>query len=128
MEKGIIKGLAHIGVFVRDIKKSVDFYKRLGFNLDNEAETVVKLAFLSAGTCLIELVEKSDIPAREAGMVDHIAMEVDDIAAAIENANANGIEIDASAIAEVPILGGVRNVFFTGPDGERLEFFEYAKK
>jgi catechol 2,3-dioxygenase-like lactoylglutathione lyase family enzyme len=53
-----IKGLAHIGIFVKDIDKSIDFYKRLGFTLDKEENIGVRLAFLSAGTCLIELVDK----------------------------------------------------------------------
>ena len=126
MSKGYIKGLAHIGVFVKNIDASIDFYKRLGFTLDKQMETTVKLAFLSAGTCLIELVEKSDIAPRTAGVVDHIAVEVDDIMAAAENAKAQGIAIDTSAISPLPILGGIRNVFFNGPDGERLEFFEYC--
>jgi lactoylglutathione lyase len=125
MKKGFIKGLAHIGIFVSDMNKSVDFYKRLGFTLDTEENPGVKLAFLSAGTCLIELIEQPDAGKRLDGRIDHIAVEVDDINAAIENANANGIEIDAAAIASAPILGGIKNVFFTGPDGERLEFFAY---
>ena len=128
MNNGKITGLAHIGVFVKDIEKSKDFYKRLGFTLDKEEETTVKLAFLSAGTCLIELVEKSDIPPRAAGSIDHVAVVVDDITAAIENVKAQGIAIDASTIATMPILGGIKNVFFEGPDGERLEFFEYLQK
>ena len=126
MSKGNITGLAHIGIFVKDIDKSIDFYKRLGFTLDKEAETTIRLAFLSAGSCLLELVEKNDIPARSAGVVDHIAVVVDDINAAIANAKANGIDIDASAVNSLPILGGIKNVFFEGPDGERLEFFEYV--
>jgi len=125
MSKGKITGLAHIGVFVRDIDKSIDFYKRLGFTLDKEEQIGIRLAFLSAGTCLIELVEKTDIPKRDAGVVDHIAVTVDNLEAAIENAKAQGIEIDSSQINELQILGGVKNVFFDGPDGERLEFFEY---
>ncbi|MCL2426528.1 MAG: VOC family protein [Oscillospiraceae bacterium] len=124
--KSNITGLAHIGIFTKDIGKSIDYYKRLGFALDNEEEVgEMKLAFLSAGTCLIELIGVAE--ERTAGVVDHIAMVVDDIDQAVSDAIANGIEIDASQITSVPILGGVRNVFFTGPDGERLEFFEYSK-
>jgi len=127
MSKGKITGLAHIGIFVKDIDKSIDYYKRLGFTLDAEENPSIRLAFLSAGNCLIELVEKKDDPARPAGVVDHVAVIVDDIDAAIANAKANGIEIDASQINSMTILGGVKNVFFEGPDGERLEFFEYCK-
>ena len=126
MSKGNIKGLAHIGIFVKDFDKSIDFYKRLGFTLDKIVEIHVRLAFLSAGTCLIELVEQKDMAPRAAGPVDHFAVEVDDLDAAIARAKENGIEIDASTVKFVDIMGGVRNVFFDGPDGERVEFFEYA--
>ena len=127
MSNSHIKGLAHIGVFVKDIAASIDFYMRLGFSLDDEADVGIKLAFLSAGTCLIELIEQKDGEPRSAGAVDHVAMEVDDIAKAIECAVANGIQIDASAVKPGNILGGIKNVFFAGPDGEKLEFFEYLK-
>ena len=127
MLKGKITGLAHIGIFVKDIDKSIDFYQKLGFTLDKEEKPSIRLAFMSAGSCLIELVEKTDIPARTAGVVDHIALQVDDIDAAISNAQAVGINIDATLINEMKILGGIKNVFFEGPDGERLEFFEYLE-
>ena len=128
MGKGCITGLAHIGVFVKDIDASIDFYKKLGFSLDGEENPGIKLAFLSAGSCLIELVEQKNADARSAGVIDHVAVVVDDIDAAIANAKENGINIDASTIKSVDILGGIKNVFFEGPDGERLEFFEYCKK
>ena len=126
MSTGKITGLAHIGIFVKDIDRSIDFYKRLGFTLDNEEQVGIRLAFLSAGNCLIELVEQKDIPTRSAGVVDHVAMVVDDIEAAIENAKARGIAIDAAKVNSMDVLGGIKNVFFDGPDGERLEFFEYT--
>jgi lactoylglutathione lyase len=128
MSTGKVTGLAHIGVMVKDMDKSLDFYKRLGFVLDKEEQLHIRLAFLSAGNCLIELVEQKNMPPRPAGVVDHIAVVVDNIEAAIENAKANGIEIDASKVSTVPVLGGVKNVFFEGPDGERLEFFEYLSE
>lgn len=124
---GKVTGLAHIGIFVKDIEKSIDYYKRLGFTLDKEENPGIRLAFISAGNCLIELVEQKELPPRTAGVVDHVAMVVDCVDTAIANAKANGIEIDASTVGSLDILGGVRNVFFEGPDGERLEFFEYCK-
>ena len=127
MSTGKVTGLAHIGIFVKDIEKSMDYYKRLGFTVDKEEQLHIRLAFISAGNCLIELVEQKDLPPRTAGVVDHVAMVVDNLDAAIANAKANGIEIDETTVGSVPILGGVKNVFFEGPDGERLEFFEYCK-
>jgi lactoylglutathione lyase len=126
MADGIIKGLDHIGVVVKDVDKSVDFYRRLGFTLDNEDELGFRLAFLSCGNCPLELIEQKDGEPRPAGTVDHIAFEVDDVRAAVKSAKENGIEIDEAMIGEAKILGGIKNVFFAGPDGERLEFFEYT--
>ena len=127
MEKGFIKGLAHIGIFVKDMEASKDYYVKLGFSLDKEAKLDdLELAFLSAGTCLIELVKLKDYVERPAGVIDHIAVEVDDIDAAVANATAKGINIDASAVTFVQLLGGIKNVFFEGPDGERIEYFEYC--
>ena len=126
MKEGKITGLAHIGVMVKDMDVSLDFYKRLGFVLDKEEQMgEVRLAFLHAGSCIIELVALGDGAERKAGVVDHIAVTVDDIAAAIDNAIAKGIEIDASTVRTSQILGGLKNVFFHGPDGERLEFVEF---
>lgn len=128
MNKSNIKGLAHIGIFVSDFDKSIDFYKRLGFTLDRIENIHIRLAFLSAGTCLIELVERKDMEARTSGPIDHFAVEVDDIDATIASAKENGINIDASTVKSLDIMGGVKNVFFEGPDGERIEFFEYISK
>jgi len=123
--KSNITGLAHIGIFVKDINKSIDFYERLGFVLDQkDSAGDIQLAILSAGTCIIELVEKDE--ERVAGVVDHIAVTVDSVDEAVSNAKANGIDIDASLIENVSVFGGIKNVFFNGPDGERLEFFEYT--
>ena len=120
---GFITGLSHIGIYVNSMEDSIDFYERLGFNLDREEDIGVRLAFLSAGSCIIELIEKPH--ERSAGIVDHIALTVSDIEAAVAAAVKKGIEIDAGAIKGVSVMGGVRNVFFHGPNGERLEFFQY---
>jgi len=125
---GKVTGLAHIGVFCKDIDKSIAFYKNLGFTVDKEENVGIRLAFLSAGNCLVELVEQKDAAPRTAGIVDHFAMVVDSIDEAIKNAHSHGIEIDASTVGSMDILGGIKNVFFAGPDGERLEFFEYCGK
>ena len=126
MSSGIVTGLAHIGIYVRDVDASIAFYQKLGFTLDREVQGNVRLAFLSAGTCLLELIGRNVEPYRAAGIVDHVAMIVEDLDAAIAKCNENGIEVDASKIGGSSSLGG-RNVFFAGPDGERLEFYQLGK-
>jgi catechol 2,3-dioxygenase-like lactoylglutathione lyase family enzyme len=57
-----VSGLSHIGVFVRDIERSLEFYMMLGFECYSKAdvqnkEGIVKLAFLRCGSCEIELIQ-----------------------------------------------------------------------
>jgi len=124
-------GLAHIGIMVKDIDVSKEFYvDKLGFILTDEVnmDNGVRLAFLNVGTCLLELVQTPDHSPRGAGAVDHVAIEVEDIETLVCKLVEKQINFLTNEIAEVPILGGIKNIFFTGPDGERLEFFEYLKK
>ena len=126
---GEITGLAHIGVMVRDIEASLRFYvEALGFEVTDRADMgEVKLAFLNIGSCLLELVQTPDASPREAGPVDHIAMEVKDIDALMCRLTDRGVKFASESASHSPsLLGGVKNVFFAGPDGEKLEFFEYV--
>ena len=62
-QQGRITGLAHIGIFTQDIDKSQAFYQDvLDFTLTNEEamENGTRLAFLEAGTCIIELIQPGD--------------------------------------------------------------------
>ena len=121
-----ITGLAHIGIFVKDMKTSVEFYRdKLGFTV---TDTHNNLVFCNIGTCLIELVEIANYQPRTAGQVDHIAMEVTGIEELCAELRAKGVAIPEK-IGEMPtLLGGVKNVFFEGPDGERIELWEYMNK
>ncbi len=127
---GKVTGLAHIGVVVKDVEVSKKFYmENLGFNLDDENDLGrVKLAFISNGNCLIELIchatphEISGVP-----VVDHICMEVEGIDELVDELKAKGIEFEGPVSYSAAIRGGVKNVFFRGPDGERIEFFQYMR-
>lgn len=129
---GKITGLAHIGVFVSDLERSMKFYtENLGFESEGMDDLgATKLGFLKNGTCLIELVCHSTYtnpPTR--GIVDHICLEVENIEEVVETLKASGIpmENDASVGFSDKIRGGVKNIFFRGPDGERIELMEYVR-
>lgn len=123
---GKITGLAHIGIFVKDKEASVKFYRDiLGFTVTN---THNNLTFCNIGTCLLELVEVKDYQPRPAGVVDHIAVEVENIEELCDSLRAKGVKMPET-IGQMPdLLGGTKNIFFEGPDGERIEFFEYIGK
>ncbi len=125
-------GLAHIGVMVSDIQKSLEFYKGI-LEFDNyynaevsDGGTVTKLAFLRSGACVIELVQLPAAQARKDGVIDHIALSVKGIDAIVLRLAAAGVEFETKEPAHLPMLfdNGAKSVFFRGPDGERLELFE----
>ena len=125
-------GLAHIGIFVKDMETSKKFYSEiLDFSIDheyslNEGAELVKLAFISSGTCLIELVQIPGISTRPAGHIDHLAFCVKDIEKVRANLESRGVKFDTEEITLAPNLfeRGDRWIFFQGPDGERLEINE----
>ncbi|MDR2657464.1 MAG: VOC family protein [Oscillospiraceae bacterium] len=124
-----VKGLSHIGVIVSDIEASIVFYRdRLGFIVDQreELDRGTKLAFIHAGTCIIELIERPDRKTPEApGPVDHICLDVSGIDELVGSLRAKGVTFMSDKVSALSGgLAGKRNIFLTGPDGEKLEFFE----
>ena len=123
----------HIGIPVTDIKRSKDFYERLGFVnvMDSTFEYKGgkgKVEMMKLHEMIIELyqlpeTELEEIRNRGNGHVDHIAFDVDDVDktfSALKNAAFNIIE-------EQPVFlafwkNGCKYFNITGPDGERLEF------
>ena len=76
--------LAHIGVYVCALERSVRFYQDVLdfvqiFRYENQGTPI---AFLQNGTCVLELIEKPASAGRTDGCVDHIALAVTDLAGA----------------------------------------------
>lgn len=118
----------HIGLVVKDLNLSSDFYcKALGFKKgDSYSTETLEILFLERENVTLELIQYKDRPyeARKSGPFDHLAFAVNDINAAIENLKSLGITINES-----PRLSPMGNkiVFFNGLDGERLELVETVK-
>ena len=75
MMKNYVTGLQHIGIPTNDIKKSLEFYEKLGFEniyqVKNGAETV---AFLRYENLTLEIYENGAASERD-GSVDHFALD-----------------------------------------------------
>jgi lactoylglutathione lyase len=119
--------VAHIGIVVKDADKSSLFYQQiLNCELENSYQDErVKLVFLNSGGQTIELVQHLQEDSQEqrpAGVVDHIAFEVEDVLAEMDRLRAVGI----MPLSDKPrALGNsLKNFFLLGPDGERLEFMQ----
>ena len=130
-----ITGLAHIALFTKDLETSVKFYECLGGKVTGQADIRKPLGtnhikIVSMPGFNLEIIEPHDgtaIPAAD-GLFPHIAIEVNDIDAAIAELKELGITSFRNGVdkaADLPIFGGIRNVFFSGPNGEQLELLQH---
>lgn len=124
-----VKGLAHVGVFVKDVNESKQFYEDiLGFNtiweceFSDEANTYT-IAIIENGDLKIELVQRKIQSDLSDGSTDHIAMLVDDIEGIIEVLREKDIEFetDEPVFRANMLPNGSKWIFFRGPDNEHIE-------
>lgn len=125
-------GLAHIGILVTDAEASKDFYLNT-LRFDLKAENVLpngtRLIFCDAGSCQIELVCPAQPAAKPEGVVSHIAIECKNIEGWVEELREKGVKFESDHIGVMEnLLGGAKNIFLNGPDGERIELWEYTSK
>jgi len=125
-----ITGLAHVGVFVKDIKKSQKFYTEvLDFDTRWECEfsdenNTYTICIVQNGGLAIELVQMKDQDVRTGnGVVGHIAMLVDDLEGMMEKLKSRGVEFETKEPAHYDVMleNGSKWIFFRGPDDEHLE-------
>lgn len=122
--QSLFQGLAHIGIKTVDMDQAVAFYSNvLGFKLMQRIKPGdVELIFMNLGETVIELVEINDQRKFEDGVVNHLALRVEDIFRAVAWLKEHRVE----CINEEPrqMEGGRYNFFFRGPSGEKLELFQ----
>mgnify|MGYP002622979136 FL=1 len=126
----MIVKLEHIGILAKNMDESIRFYSEiLGMNLVERVwlNEQVELAFLSfpgQESVQVELVGRDPSAVAEEGIVNHLALTVDDIDAVISKLKQHGYDISD----EYPrtILDGRKIAFFKGPSGEKLELFQPA--
>jgi methylmalonyl-CoA/ethylmalonyl-CoA epimerase len=114
-----IKRVDHLGVIVADLDDAVrSFTKHLGLTLDHTERygDELDIAFLPCGGTLVELIKpraevgsNADYLKEHGPGIQHVAFEVDDLEAALEELNERGVE--ALGDAPVPGAGGMRIAF-----------------
>ncbi|WP_343209730.1 VOC family protein [Anaerolentibacter hominis] len=85
-------GLAHIGIPTNDMAATEEFYTSLGFTVALETEnpdTGVKIKFFQVGDLLLEFYE-NHMATGTYGAINHIAVNVTDASAALEEMKAAG--------------------------------------
>ena len=99
-----ISNIEHIGIAVKDLKESINYYEDvLGlkcYRIEEVKDQKVKTAFFIIGQTKIELLETTD-PAGPIGKfiekrgegIHHLAFAVDDVDSALEEVEKKGIEL-----------------------------------
>ena len=128
-----LKGLAHIALYTKDIETSLKFYEMLGGVVTDQADVKkpvgtnhIKLVQLPG--FVLEIIEPHDGSpvTAEGGLFPHIAFEVDDVDAMAAELKELGVDTFRTPEPNsMPIFGGIRNIFFYGPDGELLELLQH---
>lgn len=128
--------LGHLTVLTKDIKKSIEFYEKLGgskisedvLDLGNgETEHIVHMQF--DGDATIELIDPSykSVEAAAAAPLEHFCFEVNDVDAVVADLRAKGIDSFADPEPHNEPLfrpNGIRVMFLTGPSEESIELLQ----
>lgn len=124
--KKYMTGIQHIGIPTNDIRKTIEFYHKLGF--ETALETVngdEKVAFLKLNNLVVETYENKNAK-MEAGAIDHLAIDVADVEAVYNEIVKRELNTTNDDIHFLPFWEkGVRFFTIEGPNKEKVEFSQY---
>lgn len=124
--KKYMTGIQHIGIPTNDIRKTIEFYHKLGF--ETALETVngdEKVAFLKLNNLVVETYENKNAK-MEAGAIDHLAIDVADVEAVYNEIIKMELNTTNDEIHFLPFWeNGVRFFTIEGPNKEKVEFSQY---
>lgn len=126
-----IHGLAHVGIRVHDLERSVRFYALLGFTktigpIGSEPVAIlehpsgVEINLVLNAPKASEPNVLMDVPEKHAG-ITHLALLCPDIRAAKASLEAQGIAISGGPIR---FSHGAQGIFVRDPDGNVIELHE----
>jgi methylmalonyl-CoA/ethylmalonyl-CoA epimerase len=126
----MLRRIDHIGVVVDNLPEARAFLGLLGMTLDHGFDLGrVEAAFYRCGDVMIEVIECKTADERERRLggakarIEHIAIQVDDLSATIEELSSLGIEMTKPA----PVRQDDIQSYWTNPDtsdGVMYQFFE----
>ncbi len=130
----MISKVAHIGLFVKDMDKMVNFYTnvlefpiRTKMDMDDGCKVVV----LEKNGSMLELVKLPGFSAAGDSTINHISFEVDDIEEEIKKLEAKGVVFEQTAPLSRTYTEcsgfSVKFIMFRGPENEYLELDQYCE-
>jgi catechol 2,3-dioxygenase-like lactoylglutathione lyase family enzyme len=129
----MFRGIQHCALVVSDLERSRRFYGDvLGLTEAKRPESFAFAgAWFRAGTDEVHLIVESETstragahapgPGLKVGLVTHLALEVDDLAAMLAQVQERGVEVGGGPM---PRGDGVDQAFLLDPDGYVVELFE----
>ena len=133
----MVRGIQHCALVVSDLERSRRFYgEALGLaEIPRPSSFAFAGAWFQAGTDELHLIGESETTMRAGvaghgsglavGLVTHLALEVDELDAAVGRLRDHGAEIGGGPM---PRGDGVDQAFFLDPDGYVVEVFERTGK
>ena len=125
-------GIAPIGIMTADVEALAKWYiEENGFTVAGkfEAEDTTKVIFVTEPKgIMLELIQKpkgsmiAKQVALEGSFTDHVAYDVDDVAAVIDYVNEAGLEIVEQAFLPTFWENGYEYVTIRTPEGEKVEY------
>lgn len=115
----MITGIDHIEIIVRDVKKHVEFYQKMGFRLLTWTDHHGGSAELQLPGENQPIIEIHELLTEENPGINHIAFKCDDVDATCEELTAKGIGFYQGPHPSPST--GRRNALFRDPDGWRLQ-------
>lgn len=118
-----------VGYRVTDLARSLEFYRALGYTevgtvpFDDGSRLAI-LKFPDEPVATLELVYRpADGPVEIGTGFDHLAIQVDDLAATLETLTNAGLEPGPQELPGGP--DGPKTSWITDPDGYRIELVEW---
>lgn len=127
-----LNGWSHLALKVRDLKRSVSFYEKLGFVkcADGYLDTPqgrLQIAFVDLHGFQLEIIQVTEsmlpeLEKRGPGNIDHFALDVSDIQDAFGACKQEGLRISDCVVKELSLFdSGIKYFLVEGLDGEMIE-------
>lgn len=119
-------GIQHLGIPTNNMKKTLEFYEKLGFEIAYSTVLGDKnFHFLKLGNLCVEVYDNPDA-AMCWGGIDHVAIDVTDVQAVYKQICEMGLNTLNDEIHELPFwTNGVKFFKIEGPNKEIIEFSQY---
>ncbi|TGQ63868.1 VOC family protein [Mesorhizobium sp. M00.F.Ca.ET.186.01.1.1] len=123
-----VKQLAHVCIFANNLEETRRFYRdvlgmEIQFNFLRDGE-VFGFYLNCGGRSHVEVFRKDGARFSETDQINHLCLEVEDIAAAIAHITSSGVEVTARKLA----CDDTYQAWLRDPNGVKIELFEYTAR